>query len=102
MSHAGDHLAHRRQLLRSREVSAHPDIVRHVRQRAHYAQQLPVIVLKTGAPSGSSRLNALGTEAGESRLWAGIHFPSDIAAGLALGRSVAQLVVERAKQDGSE
>jgi membrane-associated phospholipid phosphatase len=36
-----------------------------------------------------------------SRLWAGIHFPSDIAAGLALGRSAAQAVIDRAKGDGA-
>jgi hypothetical protein len=30
-------------------------------------------------------LNALGDEAGMSRLWAGIHFRSDIETGLALG-----------------
>jgi hypothetical protein len=34
-----------------------------------------------------------------SRLWAGIHFRSDIDAGLTLGRSVGQLVVTRAKED---
>ncbi|MFL5251987.1 MAG: phosphatase PAP2 family protein [Rhodopila sp.] len=38
-------------------------------------------------------------EGATSRLWAGIHFRSDINAGLTLGRSVGQLVVARAKQD---
>ena len=37
---------------------------------------------------------------GESRLWAGIHFRSDIDTGLALGRAIANLVIERAKKDG--
>ena len=37
-----------------------------------------------------------------SRLWAGIHFRSDIEAGRALGRSVAQAVVERATRDGAD
>jgi len=42
-------------------------------------------------------------EAAESRFWAGIHFCSDLTAGLALGRSVAQLVIEqRAKTDGED
>ena len=51
-------------------------------------------------PHDASALNALGNEAGESRLWAGIHFRSDIDTGLALGRAIAKLVIERAKKDG--
>jgi membrane-associated phospholipid phosphatase len=38
-------------------------------------------------------------EGAMSRLWAGIHFRSDIDAGLALGRSVGELVVARTSQD---
>jgi hypothetical protein len=34
--------------------------------------------------------------------WAGIHFRSDIDTGLALGRAVAKLVIERAEKDGSQ
>ena len=52
-------------------------------------------------PHDAVDLNALGNEAGESRLWAGIHFRSGIDAGLALGRAVAKLVIERARKDGS-
>lgn len=36
-----------------------------------------------------------------SRLWAGIHFRSDIEAGLMLGRSVGRLTVERGTDDGT-
>jgi hypothetical protein len=53
-------------------------------------------------PRDADALNAMGTEAGESRLWAGIHFRSDIDAGLALGRAVTQKVVERVAIDGAE
>jgi hypothetical protein len=35
-----------------------------------------------------------------SRLWAGIHYRSDIEAGRALGRKVGGAVLEWAKQDG--
>lgn len=52
-------------------------------------------------PLDADALNALGNEAGESRLWAGIHFRSDVETGLALGRAVAKLVIERAEKDGS-
>src|SRR5215475_6014557 len=41
-------------------------------------------------------------ECGESRLDAGVQFPSDVSAGLALGRKVAELVIARAKTDGSD
>ncbi|MBV8416141.1 MAG: phosphatase PAP2 family protein [Verrucomicrobia bacterium] len=53
-------------------------------------------------PQDADALNALGKEAAESRLWAGIHFRSDIDAGLTLGRAVAKLVMERAEKDGSQ
>jgi membrane-associated phospholipid phosphatase len=33
-------------------------------------------------------------EAGQARIWAGIHFPIDIIAGEALGQSVGELAVE--------
>jgi membrane-associated phospholipid phosphatase len=53
-------------------------------------------------PLDAADLNALGDEAGMSRLWAGIHFRSDIDAGLALGRAVAKLTIEQAEKDGSQ
>jgi hypothetical protein len=40
-------------------------------------------------------ITARGDEAGMSRMWGGIHFPSDIEVGLALGQALAQKVVER-------
>jgi membrane-associated phospholipid phosphatase len=36
-----------------------------------------------------------------SRMWAGIHFRTDIDAGLALGRAVGELVVDHARHDGA-
>lgn len=54
-------------------------------------------------PNDADFFTAQANEAGQSRIWAGIHFRSDVAAGLALGRSVAQWVIEqRAKQDGAD
>jgi membrane-associated phospholipid phosphatase len=41
-------------------------------------------------------------EAGESRIWGGIHFRSDVTAGESIGTGVAKKVIERAKQDGSK
>jgi membrane-associated phospholipid phosphatase len=40
--------------------------------------------------------------AGRSRLLAGVQYPSDVTAGLALGRAVAELVISRARADGSD
>ena len=40
--------------------------------------------------------------AAQSRLLAGVEYPSDVAAGLALGRAVGAKVIERAKSDGSD
>jgi membrane-associated phospholipid phosphatase len=48
-------------------------------------------------PANAEFLKVRVDEAGESRLWAGIHFRSDIEAGLDLGRAVAKQVVDRAQ-----
>lgn len=51
-------------------------------------------------PDDAAKYAALAEEAAHSRLVAGVNYPSDIEAGLALGRAVGQKVVERAKGDG--
>jgi hypothetical protein len=53
-------------------------------------------------PRDAATLIQRAEEAAESRIWAGIHYRSDTDTGLALGRSVAQLVIDRAKEDGSQ
>jgi membrane-associated phospholipid phosphatase len=40
--------------------------------------------------------------AGQSRLFAGVEYPSDVAAGLDLGRAVAARVIQRASTDGAD
>jgi hypothetical protein len=40
--------------------------------------------------------------AGEARIWAGLHFRSDIVSGLEIGNAVAQKVIEHAQNDGSQ
>jgi membrane-associated phospholipid phosphatase len=53
-------------------------------------------------PDDSQVLSDLATEAAQSRVEAGVAHPSDTAAGLALGRTVGELVVAYAKEDGSD
>ena len=53
-------------------------------------------------PRDADYFTALSQEAGSSRLWAGIHFCSDIKAGSEIGRAVGQKVIERAENDGSQ
>lgn len=53
-------------------------------------------------PTAAAQVTALADEAGESRLWAGIHFRSDIDAGLTLGEEVAGAVIAHAMNDGSQ
>ena len=50
-------------------------------------------------PRDAETLAALGDEAAESRIWAGIHYRSDIDAGRSLALAVADKVIARAKQD---
>src|SRR5260370_24468641 len=52
-------------------------------------------------PRDASALLADQEQLAQSRLWAGIHYQTDIDTGLALGRSVAQAVISaRGKIDG--
>ena len=53
-------------------------------------------------PRDAAALAAGAEEAAESRVWAGIHYRSDIVAGAALGRAVAAKVIGRAQQDGAQ
>jgi membrane-associated phospholipid phosphatase len=46
--------------------------------------------------SDRERMLALGDEAAEARIWAGIHYRFDIEAGQEIGRRVAERVLERA------
>ena len=53
-------------------------------------------------PDHAAFARMLGQEAGDSRLWAGIHYQMDNTAGGDLGRSVAELFVDWAETDGSQ
>jgi hypothetical protein len=52
-------------------------------------------------PGRAASIRALAKEAGDSRIWAGIHFEMDNRAGVTLGRNVAQRFIEWADRDGS-
>jgi membrane-associated phospholipid phosphatase len=51
-------------------------------------------------PDKADAFRAMADEAGRSRSVAGVAFPSDVAAGLTLGRSIGGKAVERGKADG--
>jgi hypothetical protein len=53
-------------------------------------------------PSEADALNAKAEEAVMSRLWAGIHFRSDIEVGLKMGHAIGQQVVAWAQADGAQ
>jgi membrane-associated phospholipid phosphatase len=53
-------------------------------------------------PAETAEVDALIHEAGEARIWGGIHFRSDITGGVKLGGDVANAVIEYAKADGSD
>jgi membrane-associated phospholipid phosphatase len=52
-------------------------------------------------PREQAYLTAKAEEASQSRVFAGIHYRFDSVAGLAVGRDVAQLAIERGRTDGS-
>lgn len=53
-------------------------------------------------PSRADFVRSVGREAGDSRIWAGIHFEMDNRAGKQLGKSVAGVFISRAQEDGSQ
>lgn len=53
-------------------------------------------------PAEAQSFELLAEEAGRSRLLAGLEYPSDYTAGLALGRRVAAEVTAKARADGSD
>ena len=53
-------------------------------------------------PQHADFIRAVGKEAGDSRIWAGIHYQMDNAAGVQLGKSVAEVFIARAESDGSQ
>src|SRR5262245_30246969 len=53
-------------------------------------------------PNEADSFRSLAEEAGRSRLYAGLNFPSDYFAGLELGRRVAAAVIAKARADGSD
>jgi membrane-associated phospholipid phosphatase len=53
-------------------------------------------------PDEAKTFADLATEAAQSRVMAGVAYPSDTAAGLELGKAVAELFIARAGSDGSD
>ncbi|HKX27956.1 MAG TPA: phosphatase PAP2 family protein [Blastocatellia bacterium] len=53
-------------------------------------------------PRDAEFIRSFVVESSNSRIWAGIHYRSDLDAGLALTKQVAELIIERAKNDGSQ
>ncbi len=53
-------------------------------------------------PTRADQIRAVGKEAGDSRIWAGLHFEMDNQAGQKLGASVAGKFINWAKNDGSQ
>jgi membrane-associated phospholipid phosphatase len=53
-------------------------------------------------PQHADEARAIGKEAGDSRIWAGIHYQIDNTAGVELGKNVAGKFIAWAKSDGSQ
>ena len=53
-------------------------------------------------PTHAEEIRAVGKEAGDSRVWAGIHYQMDLDSGRELGTKVARKVIAWASSDGSQ
>jgi hypothetical protein len=60
------------------------------------------VILAHLFPDRAQFIQALGKEAGDSRIWAGIHYQMDNTSGVELGTKVAQGVIEWLAKDGSQ
>jgi membrane-associated phospholipid phosphatase len=60
------------------------------------------VVLAHFFPKEAAALEAMAEEAAETRVIAGAQYPSDVAAGLDLGRAVGAVAVERARTDNGD
>lgn len=60
------------------------------------------VILSYLFPDQAETFAAQAEEAAQSRLLAGVHYPSDIEVGLALGRAVGERVVAHAMADGTD
>lgn len=58
------------------------------------------VVLTALFPDNKAQWDNLREEAGMSRIWGGIHYPADHAAGLRLGEKVGQAVLQRSDKKG--
>jgi membrane-associated phospholipid phosphatase len=52
-------------------------------------------------PDQASQLSTLAQQAGQSRILAGVAFPSDVSGGVSLGNQIGQAVITYAQSDGS-
>jgi len=66
------------------------------------AAQAAASVLASMLPAEATTFQQLADQAGWSRVLAGVQYPSDVEAGAALGRAVAERVIARAQADGSD
>ena len=71
-------------------------------EHAAVAAAATVILAYTFPPEDTVAFTRTARAAGEARIVAGAAFRSDVEAGRALGRGVAQRVLERARLDGSD
>jgi hypothetical protein len=58
-------------------------------------------VLADQFPAYAELIRGRATEALESRMWAGIHFPFEMVVGRRMGKAVAEKVIAHAQQDGA-
>ena len=66
------------------------------------AAQAAATVLAFLLPADAAKFQAMAEEAGWSRVLAGVQYPSDYDAGLALGRRVGEQVIAQSMTDGSD
>lgn len=83
-------------------AGADPALPTYPSQSAAVAGAAATVLAYLLPDAARGRFDELAEEAAISRVWAGEAFPSDVEAGLALGRAVGELAVERGQDDGAD
>jgi membrane-associated phospholipid phosphatase len=87
---------------RLRALARDPGVPSYPSEHAAAAGAAATVLAYAFPLAGRAYFDSLAARAGQSRVAAGLAWPSDVQAGLALGRAVGEAVVARARADGSD
>jgi hypothetical protein len=86
----------------SKQDSRLPTVLPVPESSSYPSEQVAAAVLAYFLPAEAQSFQTMAIQAGRSRVKAGLQYPGDYDAGVALGKKVAEQVIAKAKLDGSD